>query len=149
MSGAETGVVAPVRKTVRVGWDVEAAFRRFTEGMGEWWPLATHSVGQESAVGVVLEGRVGGRLYETGTDGSTSDWGRVTAWEPPVRVSFTWHPGREADSAQQVEVTFTAEENGTRLELIHSGWVRLGEGGAAVREDYDKGWEMVLGRFAG
>jgi uncharacterized protein YndB with AHSA1/START domain len=96
---------------------------------------------------VVLEGQVGGRVYETHTDGSTSDWGRVTVWEPPGRISFTWHPGREADDGQLVEVTFTAEESGTRLELVHSGWERLGERGASVRDGYDDGWDMVLARF--
>jgi uncharacterized protein YndB with AHSA1/START domain len=149
MSGMETGVLDPVRKTIRVGWDVDATFRRFTEGMSEWWPLATHSVGGERAVSVVLEGRVGGRVYETQRDGSSSDWGRVTVWEPPRRLSFTWHPGREADGAQLVEVTFTAEEGGTRLALVHSGWERLGARGASIREGYEEGWEMVLTRFAG
>lgn len=148
MSGMKAGVLDPVRKTIRVGWDIHAAFSRFTAGMSEWWPLATHSVGGEEAVGVVLEEKVGGRVYETQSDGSTSDWGRVTVWEPPERLSFTWHPGRKADGAQLVEVTFIAEKGGTRLELVHSGWERLGARGASVREKYEEGWEMVLARFA-
>jgi uncharacterized protein YndB with AHSA1/START domain len=141
-------MVQPVRKSVTVAWDRETAFRRFTSEMGEWWPLGTHSVGQENAVSVTFEGHVGGRIYERHTDGATSEWGRVTEWDPPSRVAFTWYPGRDPDGGQLVEVYFTPAEDGTRVDLVHSGWERLGERGQELRDGYDSGWEGVLQRFA-
>lgn len=139
----------PVRKSVHVPWPVEAAFVRFTREMGSWWPLRTHSVGADLARGVVFEEGAGGRIYEREEGGQTHLWGTVTAWEPPRRVRFTWHPGREASGAQDVEVRFTAEGGGTRVELTHSGWETLGDKAASTRRDYDSGWPPVLARYAG
>lgn len=71
---------------------------------------------------------------------------RVTAREPPGRLAFTWHPGREDDTATQVEVTFTAAADGTEVRLVHTGWEVLGDRGPEVRERYVTGWAMVLGQ---
>jgi uncharacterized protein YndB with AHSA1/START domain len=49
-------------------------------------------------------------------------WGTVTRWEPPDEVAFTWHPGKAAERASQVEVTFTAADKQTLVSLTHSGW---------------------------
>lgn len=141
--------IAPIRKSISVPWRPEVAFRRFTEEIATWWPLASHSVSESAAAGCAIEGRIGGRIYETGPDGVEHAWGSVTVWEPPRRLAFTWHPGRPADTGQQVEITFRAEGQGARVELVHSGWERLGEKAAAMRADYDGGWDFVLGRYAG
>src|SRR5215468_5378699 len=77
-------------KVVSVKAPQEVAWRVFTEKMGTWWPLATHKIGKAAAVDAVIEPRVGGRWYERGEDGSTCDWGRVLAWEPPSRLVLSW-----------------------------------------------------------
>ncbi|HEY7471082.1 MAG TPA: SRPBCC family protein [Gemmatimonadota bacterium] len=141
--------IAPVRKSITVPWTPEAAFRRFTAGIAEWWPLATHGVSESAEAGVAIEGRVGGRIVETGPDGAEHVWGTVTAWEPPRRVAFTWHPGRPADMRQDVSVAFHAADGGTRVELVHTGWEHLGEKAAKMRAGYNSGWDFVLGRYAG
>ena len=33
------------------------------------------------------------------SDGSESDWGRVTEWDPFGQVRFQWYPGREPETA--------------------------------------------------
>jgi len=138
-----------LRKTVEVAAPPERAFRLFTEGMAEWWPLATHSVGEERAETVILEPGVGGRILERTRDGEEHLWGTVTVWEPPGRVAFTWHPGRGPDTEQDVEVRFEPSGSGARVELVHTGWERLGDRAAAVYENYDGGWDFVLSeRFA-
>lgn len=134
----------PLIKTVRVQAGPDRAFALFTTRMGEWWPLATHSVGATDAIDVTLEGRVGGEIVETLRDNSTSVWGTVTKWDPPAVVAFTWHPGRTASQATQVEVSFTADGTGTRVELVHTGWEARD---AAARNSYDSGWDFVLGCF--
>lgn len=149
MSEARTNpALEPVVKTITVPWPVERAFRRFTEEIAAWWPLATHSVGQSEARTCALEPREGGRLYETGDDGSEHAWGTVTRWDPPRAVAFTWHPGRAPETHQEVEVTFDPVEDGTRVRVVHTGWERLGEKAAETREGYVDGWEFVLGRYA-
>lgn len=136
-----------VRKSVNVAIPPEDAFRRFTEEMAIWWPLDTHSVGQADAETVVFEAREGGRILERMSDGRTAEWGTVLVYEPPGRVVFSWHPGRDPDGAQEVEVRFVAMEGGTRVDLVHRGWEILGERAEKLRSEYDRGWDFVLGRY--
>ena len=97
----------------------------------------------------VFEGRVGGEIYEELKDGTRCVWGTVLEWDPPVRTVFTWHPARTPDTAQNIEVRFTAEGTGTRLHLIHTGWERLGAEAKKARRGYPLGWTHVLNRWAG
>lgn len=145
----DTEGIPPVRKSILVSWPVERAFDRFTREIAEWWPLATYSVGEARTETVIFEDRIGGRLFETQKDGTEADWGRVTAWEPPHRVAFTWHPGRPEETRQEVEVTFRAEGGKTRVELVHTGWERIPERPREMRDGYDSGWDLVLARFIG
>jgi uncharacterized protein YndB with AHSA1/START domain len=134
-----------IRKSLVVDAAVEDAFRVFTEGIDAWWPLATHSVSRERAEAVVLEGWVGGRLYERMSTGEEIAWGEITVWEPPSRLSYTWHPGRDPENGQDVEMRFVAVGQKTRVELEHRGWERLGDDAAEAIGSYDTGWDLVLG----
>jgi hypothetical protein len=139
----------PLVKRVTVPLSVEQAFRRFTEQMATWWPMETHSVGEKDTESVTFEGQVGGRIFETLRSGDTSVWGTVLVWEPFDRVVFTWHPGREPSSAQEVEVRFSAGDDQTEIVLTHRGWETFGDEASQMRNGYDKGWDFVLGRFVG
>jgi uncharacterized protein YndB with AHSA1/START domain len=144
----ESAAAVVIRKSVEVDAPVETAFRVFTEQAGSWWPLATKSVGQDEAVDLVFEPRAGGRVYERVRSGQEHDWGEILAWEPPGRLVFTWHPGRGAETSQEVEVRFAPSGEGTRLELEHRGWDRLVATADEIPEHYDSGWDEVLSRFA-
>jgi uncharacterized protein YndB with AHSA1/START domain len=136
-----------IRKAVTVGAPAERAFAVFTTEMGSWWPLGRHSVGLDDAVMVTVEEHAGGRVYETLADGSESDWGLISVWEPPHRLVFSWHPGRDAATAQEVDVRFTPEGGGTRIELEHRGWEKLGERAGEIASGYAAGWDVVLGAY--
>jgi hypothetical protein len=45
-------------------------------------------------------------------------------------------------------VRFVPDGDGSRVELEHRGWERLGEAAAEAREGYDTGWDTVLGLYA-
>ncbi|MEN8376415.1 MAG: SRPBCC domain-containing protein [Gemmatimonadota bacterium] len=140
--------LSPLVKTVRVPLGERETFDLFTSGIGAWWPLATHSVGLDRAVDCAFEPRVGGRLFETLSDGSEKPWGVVTEWRPPRRLTFSWHPGRDAETAQEVEVSFAPEPGGgTLVRLEHRGWDLLGDEAEAMRGNYDGGWDGVLDQF--
>lgn len=145
----ERTTIPPVEKSIVVPWDPEAAFERFTARIHEWWPLRTHAVEPDRARSCAIEPREGGRIYETLDDGSERPWGTVTVWEPPRRLAFTWHPGRDASTRQEVAIAFLPEEDGTRLELVHTGWERLRERAEETRRQYSPGWDHVLGLYAG
>ncbi len=91
-----------------------------------------------------LEARVGGKIAERTRDGKTHIWGTVLVWEAPERLVFTWHPGREESTAQQVEVRFTPSAGGSTVSLTHTGWEVLGDVAAETRDGYDSGWEFVF-----
>ncbi len=145
----------PVVKEIEVACAPVDAWRIFTEGIAEWWPLATHSCfagdesGDETAALCVIEPHVDGRIYERGSNGTEHEWGVVTAWEPPARLVFSWHPSRNPGSAQTVEVSFTGTESGTCVKLVHTGWERWGNGAKEARNGYETGWEMVFTKCYG
>jgi uncharacterized protein YndB with AHSA1/START domain len=144
---ASEGLLEPVRQSVRARRPIAEAFELFTRDIGSWWPVETHHARGE-VVGVVFEGRLGGRIYERCSDGQVADWGEVLAWDPPNRVVFTWLPGRSRGAPTEVEVRFTAEGPTTTLvELEHRGWERLGDLAAETRTSYLNGWPGVMRLF--
>ncbi len=147
--------VDPIIRTIIVKNSVEDAFRVFTEQMGTWWPLETHSIAVDQELGqraetVTVDGREGGRIQEVLQDGSARDWGAVVVWEPPHRVVYSWKPNDLPTPPTEVEVRFTAEGEVTRVDVEHRGWEGLGEMAEEIRPLYSSqgGWTMVLGRYA-
>ncbi len=121
----EQGKNAPIRQSVLVDCPIDDAFRLFTEGFGEWWPLAKYSAANNSEI-CEIEPWAGGRVFERTRSGEEIEWGTVTAWEPPSRLEFTWQAGNHSDLGQTVEVEFCVEADGTRVTLTHTGWQLAG-----------------------
>ena len=143
-----------VRKTVTVKTDPEAAFSVFTNSMAKWWPKE-HHIGDTPFFAIVVEPHPGGRWYEKGEDGSECDWGTVLCYEPPHRVVFSWHLNGDFEfvpdtaKASEVEIRFTPEAGGTRVELEHRHFERHGESGHRLRTEVNKpdGWTFVLAGY--
>jgi uncharacterized protein YndB with AHSA1/START domain len=135
-----------VRKSVIVNCRPEDAFELFTAGLAGWWPFESHSTSDERPEAVVFEPREGGRVYDRLASGQENEWATVTAWEPPSRLAVDWHVTAGTPSTQ-LEVRFTAEGDGTRVDLIHGGWERYGDEAAESFGSYNGGWDKVLGRY--
>jgi hypothetical protein len=102
----------------------------------------------DSGIVVVLEDGVGGRIYERAPDGVEHDWGEVTVWKPPTRLAYLWHLRQDRADATEVEVRFVSQgDAGTRIEIEHRGWERLGAGGEQLRERNRAGWETLLPHY--
>lgn len=144
-----TNPIEPVHKQRRVPLEPSRAFDLFTRSMASWWPLGTHSIGEERASDIRFEGRVGGRVVEITNDGSEHEWADVIAWDPPHRFVLAWHPNPSPAAATIVDVRFTAlPEGGTQLDLEHRAWEELGDDAASpARAGYQTGWDFVLGEF--
>jgi uncharacterized protein YndB with AHSA1/START domain len=136
--------VEPVRRTVTVGRSVEDAFALFTEGISTWWPFPSHSIGGADTVAAVFKPE-SGRLYEVLADGTEHDWADIIEWSPPERFVLAWHPNPERRT--EVEVRFIAAGEGTRVELEHRGWERLGAVAHEARASYVSGWTLILGKY--
>ena len=97
---------------------------------------------------VVLEGRIGGRIFERTPGGIEHDWGEVTVWEPPTRLGYLWHLRRDRADATDVEIRFLDRGDGsTRVEIVHSGWERLGAEAETWRDRNHGGWATLLPHF--
>ncbi|MFT4284562.1 MAG: SRPBCC domain-containing protein, partial [Protaetiibacter sp.] len=135
--------LTPIRRHLVVRADPDRAYRVFTEQLGTWWPLARHSV-YERDNSVAFEGD---EIVERSASGASNVWGRVTDADPPHRIAFTWHPGRE-EPRGAVEVTFVPIGEGlTLVTLVHSGWESYGGSARAARDEYRGGWPTVLAAF--
>jgi hypothetical protein len=136
--------VEPVRKSVTVKRTPAEAFEIFTARFGAWWPVKKFSLHQDATETAVIEPRVGGAIYEIAANGERAPWGHVKVWEPGARFVMAWHPGHDAAEAQEVEIRFVPDGDGTRVELEHRDWQGLGAKAAQTRENYDQGWVFVF-----
>jgi uncharacterized protein YndB with AHSA1/START domain len=154
MTAVSQAADAPVRKTVMVNATIEHAFKVFTEGFDTWWPRS-HHIGKSPMEKAVIETRTGGRCYTRQVDGTDCDWGQILVWDPPHRFVLAWQIthewGYEPDLAKssEVDVRFTAEGAGTRVDLEHRHFERMGPGGSTMRIGVDSpnGWGGLLQLF--
>jgi uncharacterized protein YndB with AHSA1/START domain len=151
-----TDVQTAVGTSIVVDAPIERAFAVFTGDMDSWWPQEHHIL-QAPLERMVFEPKVGGHIYDVGTDGSTCRWARVLAYEPPHRIVFSWDINLqwqiETDPAKtsEVEVRFVAEGAArTRVELEHRHLDRVGDGWEGMRDAVgsDGGWNVGLRAFA-
>ena len=120
-----------VRVSVRVDVEPAVAFEVFTSEIDLWWRrgVAYRVAGRRPGT-LVLEGKLGGRLFEQydGPDGPrTHQTGTITIWEPPRRLAFEWRATNfQPGEVTFVDVTFTPTESGaTELVLVHRGFASL------------------------
>lgn len=144
-----------VRKSVRVEAPIERAFSVFVEQMETWWP-PDHHIAAEPFKAIFVEPRSGGRWYECDAQGTQCDWGRVLVWDPPHKVTLSWHLGPDwkfnpdIAKASEVEIRFKAEGTKTLVELEHRGFERHGEGYEQLRAAMNgpNAWTATLAAFA-
>ena len=154
MTTQQTGT--SVRESIVVNAPPERAFKVFTEDMGSWWPKDHHILEGELAE-MVVEPHTGGRIYDLATDGSTCQWARVLAYEPPERFVFSWDISldwkieTDPERTSEVEIRFVPEgDDRTRVELEHRHIDRHGDGWERMRDAVGSpnGWLVGLNQFA-
>jgi uncharacterized protein YndB with AHSA1/START domain len=138
-------VAEAVRRSVRVRAAPERVFRTFTERIDSWWP-ASHRALPGSVLS--LEPGAGGRLQERAPSGEERLLGTVLEWEPPGRLVYTWALGSPPGLHTVVQVTFVADGDGTRVEVLHTEGT-LGEQFPRTAPRFDRAWEQVLPALAG
>jgi len=150
-----SSTIPPLTGSVILELPITEAFRFFTESFNAWWPPQYH-IGQADMAEAVLEGRLGGRWYERGADGSECDWGEVRVFEPPTRLVVSWQINGywqydpDPAHASEVDIRFTAEGPGqTLVEIEHRGFEHL-VAGQELRDGITGGggWDLLLQQFA-
>lgn len=92
-----------------------------------------------------IEPEPGGRYRVFMRDGVETS-GRFVEVDPPRRLVFTWgwtHDEQVPPGSSRVEVSFTAEDGGTRVVLRHHDLPSPEQ-----RAHHGAGWQMYLGRLA-
>jgi uncharacterized protein YndB with AHSA1/START domain len=141
--------LAPVVKSIDVRRSAADAFQIFTQEISAWWPMETHTRAKtaegQRTVRVMIEPRVGGRVYETLDSGEELEWGEVRAFEPGKLLAFGWRLGRPAEQTTDVSVRFEPIDAQTcRVTLTHENWERMGEEAEKLRNAYNGGWVTVF-----
>jgi DNA-binding transcriptional ArsR family regulator/uncharacterized protein YndB with AHSA1/START domain len=149
--GREMAPEPVVSQSVEVPADPGAAFELYTAGINRWWRRDSwYWNDRERARGLRIEPFVGGRFVEVWDEASGEGFeiGRVRAWEPGRRVTYSWRqadwpPGEE----MEIEVTFAPAAGGTLVTVNVRGWERL-TGGEEIGRGYGEGAKELLGWYA-
>lgn len=138
----------PVSRTAEVPVSPLDAFELFTSHISLWWPLELFSIRGADAETCIFELWEGGDIFELAKNSERLRWGRVLEFVPPHHFVASWHPGRNEETAQRLQVSFKpTREGGSEIHLLHDGWEALGDGAAEIREKYDRGWDTVLAPY--
>lgn len=115
---------------LRVKATPERAFEAFVGEIAMWWKPNMLFQTTPRAPGVLaFEPGAGGRLIETLANGKVFEIGRITAWEPPNRLEFSWRQASfPPELKTQVEVRFEAVGDETRVSIEHRGFEQVPAG---------------------
>jgi uncharacterized protein YndB with AHSA1/START domain len=152
-------VTSRVIVSLRVAASPERAFDAFTRDVGLWWrPNALFRFTPRSPGVVSFEGGVGGRFVETLQGGKVFEIGRITVWEPGVRLVFGWRQATfTPDQHTEVEVRFEPVGTETRVTVEHRGWdsvpaehvARHGFPDMLFLRRHGEWWNALLASFKG
>jgi uncharacterized protein YndB with AHSA1/START domain len=118
---------------LRVRASPARAFQAFTEEIGAWWkPNQLFATTPRAPGRLAFEPGEGGRFTETLANGRVFEVGRISAWEPPARLAFSWRQASfPPDLVTEVEVRFEAVGEETRVTVEHRGFDRVPADSAA------------------
>jgi uncharacterized protein YndB with AHSA1/START domain len=128
VTGAPAGDCATI--SVYVAVSPEDAFDVFTREVDLWWKQGPRfRIGGRRRGTLHFEPGCAGRLFETfelASGSRTIEVGRVTTWEPPLRLAFEWRGVNfKPEEKTFVEVSFEPSRDGTLVTVRHRGWSGL------------------------
>jgi uncharacterized protein YndB with AHSA1/START domain len=134
---------------LRVKASPARAFAAFVGEIGQWWrPNGLFQTTPRAPGRLAFEAGEGGRLTETLANGKVFEIGRIRAWEPPSRLVFSYRQANfPVDLETEVEVTFEASGEETRVSVEHRGFDRVPAGSAARHGFPDQVLLMRLADF--
>lgn len=116
-----------VTVTTIVAAPPDEAFTIFTTEVDAWWRRSPRY--RRGAAASVVQ-FADDHLVEV-TENGAVDLARVLAWEPGRRLALEWLDSQRPDWAgTSIEVGFEPIGTGTRVTLVHRGWVGIRHGDA-------------------
>ena len=139
-----------VQLEVTVPLPPERAFDTFVQQMDTWWPrrgVYPYSFAPEATrpLHIRFEPQLGGRYYETFLDGSEYVIGRISTFQPPTKLGYSWRdPTWHGET--QIRLTFAAEGGGARVTYEQAGFANAGV--PALAAYYQIGCRQTLSAYA-
>jgi uncharacterized protein YndB with AHSA1/START domain len=128
-------------KSVTLQLAPTAAFELFTQRINDWWPADRRHTQDPSSKIFML---ASGRFYERTPDGHEVDLGHVRRWEPPGRILLDFFIATGREQPTKVEITFTAQKDGTQVTVIHRPTATSENLWAERAPRYGRSWDAVL-----
>jgi uncharacterized protein YndB with AHSA1/START domain len=134
-----------IQKSILLACPPAKAFELFTARISEWWPR-THRLTKDPESRLFLE--ASGRFWERDRAGREIELGRVLTWEPPHRLALDFYMGTNSAQPTALEVTFTTENEGTRVTVYHRAQPESEELWTLRAPVFERSWEAVLAALA-
>ena len=128
-------------KSVMLPLPPPAAFELFTRKIGEWWPPDRRHTQDPTSEIFLLQS---GRFYERAQDGQEVELRYVRSWERPSRILFDFFIATGPEKPTEVEITFAADEGGTRVTVTHRPKPSSEALWTERAPRYTRSWDVVL-----
>ncbi len=90
------------------------------------------------------------RIVDTSSGTHVHEAGRVTVWQPPARLVFTWRNANfAAEESTEVKVLFEPTNTGTRVTVQHRGWSAIRPGHPARHGVEGAAFSRMIGLWWG
>ncbi|GAA0778011.1 hypothetical protein E1180_17425 [Roseibium denhamense] len=127
----------------------DEAFELVVDNLETWWTSPFEEAGPMDAG---IEPFAGGVCYEIGSSGRRRIWGTVLSMQKPLYIRLAWQvsAGKEQipdpATASRVMISFRAVGQATRIEIIHSEFLRHGQDGADYLSEMRgrNGWPRMI-----
>ena len=128
-------------KSVVLPLSPAAAFELFTQKIGQWWPADRRHTQDPTSEIFLLES---GRFYERARDGREVELGHVRSWDLPNRILLDFFIATGPDKPTEVEIAFTAREDGTQVTVVHRPKPASEALWTERAPRYERSWDVVL-----
>ena len=123
-------LAADIHIQLRIPLPAADAFAVYVEQMDSWWPrkgVFPYSFAPKTTFPrhIRFEPRLHGRYYETFADGSEYTIGRITHWQPPQSLAYTWRDPTWAGDTT-IRVDFSDADDGAQVVYRQDGFADAG-----------------------
>ena len=125
------------------------AFDVFVSQMNTWWPRRgvfpySFAPATTRPLHIRFDGALGGRYYETFTDGSEYEIGTISVWRPPAELAYSWRDP-SWDGSTEIRLELTPAGDGTRVAYAQDGFA--GAGAPGLIPYYQIGCRQTLAAY--
>jgi len=135
----ESGVMR-IEQQVAIDAPPARVFEALTKRLSAWWG-APYLIGV-GARDLIVEPRLGGRVYEDWGGGAGALWATVTSIRKNEHIEWTGRIGMGGAVIGVVMYRLEPSENGTVLRLSHRA---AGDLAPETERNYSRGWQDLLG----